>query len=190
MLAYSQGGGSPPTGVSYQAQNPFVSASQGYTSAANLPQQGEALEAGAMRDRATAWKAEVDTQLVKAQTSEIIQRVESDLPQSLQKLQSAQARQALENSDLASSNVQLNRYKTEVLRSTALQLSSQADLNLQKGMTEAQTRAVMTAQIGKILKETELLDFDVSSAESLGNLGRETGQLKPVIDLILRAMKR
>jgi len=190
MLAYSQGGGSPPTGVSYQAQNPGQAASQGYVSAANLQQQGEALEAGAMASRASAWKAEVDTQLVKRQTEEIVQRMESNLPEALKKLQAAQAGASDTQADLNVSNIQLNAYKREVLFETAQNLVQMQKLNMQKGLTEAQSREVMLKTIQKLTKETELLDFDISAAESVGNLGREAGQLKPVIDLLLRSMKR
>lgn len=75
------------------------------------------------------------------------------------------------------------------LRQTVELLADQAALAAQKGETEVQIRKQIAATVGKIKRETDLLDFDIDAAKSLDNIGRESRQLKPVADILRVLLK-
>lgn len=75
------------------------------------------------------------------------------------------------------------------LRFAIQQLAEDAALKAQQGETQSSIRKHMDAQISKLRSETKILGFDIDAAGSLGNLGRETQQLKPAFD-ILRSLLR
>ena len=47
----------------------------------------------------------------------------------------------------------------------------------------------MTSLVAKLKAETKLLDFDIEAASNLGNIGRESGQLKPIADILISILK-
>jgi hypothetical protein len=75
------------------------------------------------------------------------------------------------------------------LRQTVQLLADQAALAAQKGETEVQIRKQIAATVGKIKNETRLLDFDIDAARSLDNIGRESRQFKPIVDILRSILK-
>lgn len=173
MLAYSQGGGSPPSSSAASAQS--VDTGQAYLQSkmntaqvanieadtANKQAQADLIQAQIGDTKASAWQKNAAVDLVDMQTREIRNKLE-------------------------------NRYyenDAERVKALAQQLHSQYLLNIEQGKTQAQSRELMYFQAQKLLAETKLLDLDAQAASQLGNIGREAGQLKPVVDILMSVLK-
>lgn len=76
------------------------------------------------------------------------------------------------------------------LRSAIYELNSSAELKLQQGMSQQQVRDQLRAAIAKLDAETDLLKLDYEAARDLGNIGREAGQLKPVVDILRSVIRK
>jgi len=77
----------------------------------------------------------------------------------------------------------------ERLRQMVFVLQEQEYLYRAQGF-ESQERQRMLAQtVKKLIEETKVVSAEASAIDSLNNLGREYGQLKPLIDTIIGAMK-
>ena len=168
MLAYSQGGGSPPTGQQANIQDPITPAVQSY-------------QAQRMNSAQTA-NVEADTENKKAQADLI----------------AGQAAQAWASASQAGANTTLIQENTkkiiEETRNVPIEgqrlkymiqlLSEQAALAAQQGETQVQQRAQIAATVKKLKSETTLLDLDVEAAKQLDNIGRTSRQLQPIIEMI------
>jgi len=161
-LAYSQGGGSPPTGVPYQFQNPF----QGVGSAYQAGMSGDVSEFLAPSQRRLNVKqgslAETSADLNSAQIKVVNETVD---------------KVKAETSNLTSQN--------EQIKATISMLGEQAKLMKAQGLNTEQQTKVFIETVKKIDKETQLLSFDIKAADQMSNLGRSMGQLKPVFDLLV-----
>ena len=71
-----------------------------------------------------------------------------------------------------------------VLRQTAEMLNAQAELMREQGKSQPVIRSQLAATIDKLVSETTLINFDIDAAKDMGNIGREMGQLKPILDLV------
>lgn len=160
MLAYSQGGGSPPTGVSYQAQNPFAGVGSAYQSGASGDIMGrkypyEAVNLEQSAELAASQKAAVDASVdkIKADTGNV--------------------------------NADTDRIKAvvgEIAQHVAL-MKSQGD------QADAQ-KAYIAETLKKVKVETELLNFEKDATIDTGNLARllaPLGPLAPFAGLALQA---
>jgi hypothetical protein len=77
----------------------------------------------------------------------------------------------------------------ERLRQMVFVLQEQEYLYRAQGF-ESQERQRMLAQtVKKLIEETKVVGAEASAIQSLDNLGREYGQLKPLIDTIIGVMK-
>ncbi|QXP07953.1 MAG: DNA pilot protein [Arizlama microvirus] len=74
------------------------------------------------------------------------------------------------------------------LRYTVQLLSEQAAKIAQETQNLTVTEKVLGQTVKKLKSETSLLDLDVEAAKLLDNIGRESRQLKPIVDII-RAIK-
>lgn len=85
----------------------------------------------------------------------------------------------------------LNNIKSEDmrLRRAAEMLYQQANLYSQQQLTETQKYDLVKAQAKLVISQTGLNNLDLDAAKSLGNIGRESGQLKPIIDVLLQLMQ-
>jgi hypothetical protein len=175
-LAYSQGGGSPPTGVSYQAQNPAAGLASAYSSGATADAQRDQLEASAHLSRASAWSQQYSNELADKQAKKIGRELESGIPEA--------------DAALKRSGVSLNSDKGAQLYAAAQMLWAQEGLLKKQGLTESKRLDNIVATTDKLAKETDLLEYDIKAVQDLGNLGREFSQLKPIFDILLRAMRR
>lgn len=181
MLAYGQGPGTAPSGQIASPINPDIvgamrTAGQNRVASAqvenieadtaNKAAQGALYEAQAMAQRASAGAATATEDLSRAGIDNIrseIQKRESEI----------------RNLDV----------QKDVLHHTVTQLQRSSDLMLEQGMTQTQVRAHLQSMIYKLLNETKLIDFDIEAAKSLGNLGRESGQFKPILELLVNMMR-
>ena len=77
----------------------------------------------------------------------------------------------------------------ERLKFVIQQLAEDAALKAQQGHTQVSIRDELAHKIAKLRAETKLIGFDIDAASSLGNIGRNTGQMKPIFD-ILRGLIR
>lgn len=176
MLAYQGISGSAPSG--------------GIASSSGMPDIGSTMTQAKMASAQVANIA-ADTENKKAQADLI----------------AGQAAQAWATAGQANANVGLiNANAAKVIeetknvpdqgrqiRQTIELLADQAALAMQKGQTEVEVRRQIEATIAKIKSESTLLNFDIDAARSLGNLGREAGQAKPAIGMIvdlLRMMRK
>jgi hypothetical protein len=77
----------------------------------------------------------------------------------------------------------------ERLRQMVFNLAAQENLYLQQAYTEKDRQRMLKATVTKLVEEAKVVGAEASAIESLNNLGREYGQLKPLIDTIIGAMK-
>ncbi|AXH77392.1 MAG: DNA pilot protein [Microviridae sp.] len=171
MLAYSQGGASSPGGAQATFSNPELAAAQATSSYAQANQAGVQVEA----TQASAGESRARTVLAERTADKTVQEISN-----LQTTQD-QAKALIDNLRLEGQNlVKQNWNLTEV----GNQLRASVEL-IQKQVVQT---GVMTekAQFETLLiKAQEILaNYDVQAARSMGNIGREAGQLKPVIDLL------
>lgn len=196
MLAYSQGGGSPPSGA--QANVPANSGaafSGGYMAGKVNEAQVELIQAQADAASAQAAKTRAEIPWVDPLSS-----ADVGLKGSSASANFSQSRLAEANADKI--GVEIPKLHAEitnlgeqqnVLRATAQMLASQAALMYKQGMTQEAIELQTRMTIEKLARETKLLDFDVKAAGDMGNLGREAGQLKPFVEMlmsIIRTSKR
>lgn len=77
----------------------------------------------------------------------------------------------------------------ERLRQMVFNLAAQENLYLQQAYTEQERQRMLKATVVKLIEEAKVVGAEASAIDSLNNLGREYGQLKPLIDTIIGAMK-
>ena len=86
----------------------------------------------------------------------------------------------------------LNAENARLLQATRT-LAEQAYNMNEQGKSQHFIREQLVSMIGKLNAETRLLELDAAAADKLDNMGREFGQLKPFVDVIvniLRTFKR
>lgn len=75
------------------------------------------------------------------------------------------------------------------LQEAAWQLFNSAKFYQEQAMSQQQVRDSLIATTKKVLYEADLLKFDIKAVQQLDNLGREYGQLKPVVDTMISILK-
>jgi len=166
MLAYSQGGGSPPSSSAASANTPDVGASfiQSKLNAAQVA------------------NIEADTQNKNEQSALIrAQTAQASSSASMADANITKIGQEVMNLKEQFKNIPLEGKRLEAM---ANQLAYSANLMLEQGISQDVIRSHLSTMIKKLKSETKLLDLDVKAAESTDNVGRETGQLKPFFDII------
>jgi len=177
-LAYSQGGGSPPTGVSYQAQNPFAGVASSYSSGATANAQRDKYEASADADRASADQSRVQADLIRSTTRKVDQELEN------LKTDNERVKSVVKNLGEEYQNLVKQGYN---LTEVGNQIRATVD-NLKASSTHfaALTRSAgFQAAINDA--EATLRQFDVEATKGADNIGRRYAQYKPILDL-LRSM--
>lgn len=81
-------------------------------------------------------------------------------------------------------------YERDRLKAAANQLHKLAGLQEMQGLSEPARLRLLTQQAQQIISQTKLTNLDVSAAEDLGNIGREAGQLKPVVDILKSLLRK
>ena len=77
----------------------------------------------------------------------------------------------------------------ERLRQMVFNLAAQENLYRQQSYTEQERQRMIAQTVKKLVEETKVIGAEASAIDSLNNLGREYGQLKPLIDTVIGAMK-
>ena len=76
------------------------------------------------------------------------------------------------------------------LKSAVYLLNEQSALAAQQGQTQTVIRQQLEATIGKLVAEKDLLNLDIEAAQLLDNLGRESKQLLPIIEILKTFIRR
>jgi len=181
MLAYTQGGGNAPTSSAASSAGygdlgqTMTQAKMASAQVANIDAdtenkkaQAALIEAQVAQTRASAGQLEASTTVANETVSKIKQEVvnlgtEND-----------KAKAIINNLRIEYDNLVKQGYNlTEVgnqLRSTIAKLQAETTLLGDKSLL---TRT-----------QEELANLDVQAAKSFGNIGREAGQLKPIVDML------
>lgn len=185
MLSAKLGGASTPPGASYQAEN-IVS-----------PAVASALQA--KLTSAQVDKLEAETQNVKVQTDiasiEHQAKMETGLEMAHAQLKQVQGQVGLSAAQIRNLDSQTaNNVETlknipverDRLMRAAEMLYQQASLYGQQQLTEAQRYELVKAQAAVYVKEGKLLQLDIDAAESWGNAGRITKEVRPYLELLMQ----
>ena len=185
MLAYSQGGGVSPTGQQAQMQDTVTPAVQKYNEYKINSAQVANVNADTENKKAQTANIVADTALKRAQTflataQEGLAGASADASRANANYLETQAKSIVES---------IKNIPKEGARLDALVKNLGVEYNkiiadthsLQQAANQLKWLAVKT------MLESDLAGFDVQAAKDLGNLGREAGQLKPVIDAVLTA---
>jgi hypothetical protein len=176
MLAYSQGGGNAPTSSAASAQS-FGSPG---TAAVNAQLQTKMNSAQVANVEADTQNKNEQSALIRAQTAQAMSSA-NQADAAVTKIG-----QEVQNLKEQFKNIPL---EGDRLRAAVNQLAQQAGLYVEQGMTQTEVRAQLTALAQQLKSQTNLLDLDIKAAEQLGNIGREFGQLKPIVDVLLQLMQ-
>lgn len=186
MLAYSQGGGSPPSGQQAQMQDTVTPAVESFNRTRATASQN-ALQGAQVKN------VEADTENKQAQAANI--RADTLLKGAQQNLAGASADQARTN--IGYLEAQSKRIVEEIknipkegdrLDALVKNLGEEYKLIMERTHNvKAATDQVKWLAV-KAMLEGDLLKFDVKAATDLGNLGRYSKEGKIVLD-ILRLMR-
>ena len=176
MLAYSQGGGSPPSGVQANVPaNSGAAAVSGYQASRINEAQADLLEAQKSNvDEDTRNKA-VMPWLTMAQTDAA--GASAFASRANVKFMEAQA----EKIKLELKNVPKEGDRLDAL---VRQLAASRVLLLKQGHTQEEAMQQMKWLAVKTMHESDLAGLDVKSALSFDNIGRDAAQFKPILDLL------
>ncbi len=187
MLAYSQGGGTPPSGQQGQMTDSISPAVQSFNQSKlasaqvanvqadteNKKAQADLIAAQAAHSWASAGQANAQTGLINETVDKVKQEVLN------LKTDNERVRAVIDNLRIEYENLIKKGYNlTEVgnqLRASISQMQAQIPL--------------INQQAFKTEMEGYLAQFDVKAATDFGNLGRSTQQVKPLLD-ILRMLTR
>lgn len=168
MLAYSQGGASVPTGSMASFENVGASAMAGY-------QGYQQAEAQMQSSAAAAQQADTQAAVGVATVNKIEQEI-SNLKSTKDQVE-------------ATVKVLAEEYQNKIkegwnLTDVGNKLRAEIDL-LKKQVPLVGTQTFLThAQEMLVKADTKLKGLDISAAQGLGNLGREAGQLKILVDIL------
>lgn len=176
MLAYSQGGGNAPAGTSASGGD----FGRPGSAAVNAQLQTEMNSAQVANVKADTINKGAQTDLIEAQAAQA-RNSAGALQMSQQKMG-----QEIINLKEQFNNIPLEGQR---LRDLVYLFRNQVELYVQQGQTQNQVRDHLMALASKLKAETRLLDLDFDAAKSLDNIGREAGQLKPVIEILLQVLK-
>lgn len=171
MLAYGQGGGSPPSSSA---------------ASSNVSDVGQAYLQQKMNSAQVA-NIEADTR-VKDEQAALARAQTANYMSSANQADAMVTKIGQEVMNLKEQfkNIPLEGNR---LKAATMQLIDHAGLLVQQGMTQDEVRSHLTALVNKLKAETKLLDFDIEAASNLGNIGRESGQLKPLADILISILK-
>jgi hypothetical protein len=187
MLAYSQGGGSPPSGQQAQMQDTYSPAVESFNRVRSTAAQNAVVNAQVENIRA-------DTQNKEAMASNI--RADTLLKGAQEVLAGASADQARTN--IAYLETQSKKIIEEIknipvegdrLRALVRNLGQEYDLLVERTHnTHEATKQIRWLAV-KAMLEGDLLGLDLKAAQDLGNLGRYSKEGKIVLDLF-RELRR
>jgi len=191
MLAYSQGGGAPPSGQQAQMQDTLTPAVQSGTASLAARLGARKLEAEIENIQADTGQKEATAMMNRGEAGNKAAQGEAAFASAAQWRSQVGLNEVMfkkANAEIANIPLEGNRIKA-----ATESLAQQAKLAIEQGATQGWVRSQLSAAISKLNSENELLRLDISAADQVSNLGREAGQLKPIIDIIvsiLRSIRR
>jgi len=191
MLAYVKGGGaSTPIGSVAQMQNPAMAGIQSAESASRAylaQKQAPKVEAETKKVGAETENVSADTVMKRANTmylnaQEKVAGVTADEKRAHINVLEHQAKKISE---------EVKNIPTEGARLSAVvqQLGASVELINKQALTEDQRRLQMSALAVKTLYESDLLKYDLEAIDLSGNLGKDFGQYKPIVDTIMQIVR-
>jgi archaellum component FlaC len=181
MLSVSSGAGSQPTSTAASPGSNFTQASLNKAQIENIRAQTELNSANAAKAR------------VEAQVAERFghPQAEANLSQTMAQagLSSHQIGKVDQETRNVIAQIQNTKDENQRIHATIDYLKKQAAMLEQTTLTEPVKRNLLKEQASKVVLEAGLTALDLDAAEKLGNLGRETQQIKPLLDL-LRGLTR
>jgi len=173
MLAYIKGGGaSTPPGAMAQLENPALAATSGYQTAATVGKtyaETENVEADTANKRANQFLIAAQTDVAGASADEKRQNINN------LEIQAKKISEEIKNIPL----------EGDRLIALAKNLTASTSLINDQAKTEQQ-RAIQTKWLAvKTMIESDLVTFDRDAIVQAGNFGKEFGQYKPAIDILL-----
>lgn len=179
MLAYQGVGGSFPTGSPASPGNNFSGMGSRAVQAAATSAQIENVRADTLNKTAQA-------NLIDAQTSATL--ASADVSRSSLSQIDATVDKIRSEIDKIKGDTNFDTQQ-EILRMTAWQLQQAGVQAQEMGMTQGQQRVMIQSTIDKLISETRLNQLDLDAAAKMDNIGREAGQLRPMIEMILGALR-
>jgi hypothetical protein len=172
MLAYSQGGGTPPSSA---------------IASANMPDVGASLTQAKMATAQVA-NIEADTKNKVAQADLIA----GQAAQAWATAGQANANVGLINQTVEKVKAEIDKIKgdtnfatqQDILKQTAWMLQQQGVMYQEKGMSEGQSRALMQQTIRKLGTEIDLNKLNIDAAKALDNIGRISKELQPIAEMM------
>lgn len=166
MLAYSQGGASVPAGSTWQPENTGASAAQAFAG----------LQTSASSAQQAATQSKLGDATIEKTKQEVINLKSTD----------QQVKAVTRNLDEEYQNLIKQGYNlTEAgnqIRMTIDKMRSEIYLiNEQMFLVKAQELLAKT--------QATLGGFDIQAAESLGNIGREAGQIGPILKILVDVLR-
>lgn len=187
MLAYQQGGGAAPSGTG--------------ASGGDYGRVGSSIVQGRLNS-AQAASAEANIENVKAQTEQIradtaLKRAQMYEAEARVPYLGASANQAAAMTgqiEAAHKKIleEIKNIPKEGARLDALVKNLGVEFHIleEKGLTQQQITGQMRMLARKLLLEGDLLELDIDAAKLLDNIGRESAQLKPIVDIVRLLMRR
>ena len=181
MLSVSSGAGSQPTSTAASPGSNFTQSELNRAQIKNIEAQTELNSANAAKAR------------VEAQVAERFGHPQAEAQYSHTMAQAGLTSQQIGKVDQETRNViaqiQNTKDENERIHATITYLKRQADMLNETTITEPVKRDLLRQQAQKVINETGLSALDLQAAKDFGNLGRETQQFKPLLDL-LRGLTR
>ena len=181
MLSVSSGAGSQPTSTAASPGSNFTQSELNRAQIKNIEAQTELNSANAAKAR------------VEAQVAERFghPQAEANLNQTMAQagLTSQQIGKVDQETRNVIAQIQNTKDENERIHATITYLKRQADMLNETTITEPVKRDLLRQQAQKVINETGLSALDLQAAKDFGNLGRETQQFKPLLDL-LRGLTR
>jgi hypothetical protein len=177
MLAYSQGGASTPGG------SQAVMGNSGLAGAQSAAAYGSAESSRSSVDLnvASAGESRARTKVAEQTAVKTVQEIKN------LETSNDQAKALIDNLRLEGQNLVKQNWN---LTETGNQLRASVQLIQQQLVKEGflTTKAQWDALLSKA--QEQLANFDVKAAGDLGNIGREAGQLKPLVDILKSILRR
>lgn len=186
MLAYSQGGGSPPSGLQANVPaNSGAAAVSGYQAAKMNQAQADNIEADTANKSAQAelWRAQAGAATASAgQANATVGQIQ----QATEKI-----KREIENMPSGVVNgLTVGQWNTDILRRTAELMRDQAFSYAEQGHTQEQQRDYLRQMAAKLVQDARLGKLDADAAEKFDNFGREYKQYEPIIQLLKSVLGR
>lgn len=192
MLAYTQGGGSAPSGTassggdygrigSSAVQGQLASAQAASVTAnlKNVDAQTDVLKAEAALKRAQMYQSEASTVHLGASADQL---------RGLTAMQEQSVRKMEEEIKEIQARTGVHGPNAESLRALAGKLRTEQLYLGNKGISEIAQEQLLRQMAQKVMVETNLLRLDEQAAKALDNIGRESKQLQPIVEMIKALM--